>query len=190
MIPSLENFLLQFISLDENERSIITSYFTQMSVKKGDIILKAGEVCSDFIFIEKGGIRMYYYSGDSEISAWFSLANSVAMEVHSFITQTPSICYLQAIDDSELYILSKDDLVRLYELQPKMQEFMRKMWEAALALIIPRFSSLQNESAEERYKALLDNSELMQQIPQKYLASFIGVTPTSLSRIRKKLSRN
>ena len=176
--------------MDAKECAVITSYFNQISVKRGDIILIAGEVCSSFMFIEEGGIRMYYYSGDSEISAWFSLANSVAMEVHSFITQTPSICSLQAIEDSELYVLAKSDLERLYEQQPKMQEFMRKMWEAALALIIPRFSSLQNESAEERYKDLINNSELMQQIPQKYLASFIGVTPTSLSRIRKKLSLN
>ncbi|MCK6609293.1 MAG: hypothetical protein L6Q46_13490 [Flavobacterium sp.] len=64
---------------------------------------------------------------------------------------------------------------------------MRKIWEAALIMVIPRFSSLQNDTAEKRYLELMKNPELMRQIPQKYLASFIGVTPTSLSRIRKKI---
>lgn len=130
---------------------------------------------------------MYYLSEDLEISAWFSLQHSLAMEVQSFISGSPSICYLQAIEDSEIFSLSKSKLEQLYTVQPKTQEWMRKIWEAALVLVIPRFSSLQNDTAEKRYLDLLKNPELMQQIPQKYLASFIGVTPTSLSRIRKKI---
>jgi CRP-like cAMP-binding protein len=187
MTSELNNFIKSFVDLTDKELFSITSAFTPKTIKKGTYLLKAGEICKDFVFIKTGCIRMFYISGSIEISAWFSLNNSLAMEVQSFITQAPSICYLQTIEDSEIYTLSKTKLEVLYRTQPKTHELMRKIWEAALVLVIPRFSSLQNDTAEKRYLELMKNAELMRQIPQKYLASFIGVTPTSLSRIRKKI---
>lgn len=189
MTTELNTFIKSIVDLNEKELLTISSCFTPRSIKKGKYLLKAGEVCKDLVFVKTGCIRMFYLSGEIEISAWFSLKNSIAMEIQSFISQTPSICYLQAIEDTEIYSLSKTKLENLYNKEPKTQELMRKIWEGALVLTIPRFSSLQNDSAEKRYLDLLKNPELMSQIPQKYLASFIGVTPTSLSRIRKKMKR-
>lgn len=187
MTSELNTFLKSFVDLTDKELLSITSSFTLKKIKKGKYLLKAGEVCKDLIFVKTGCIRMFYLSDDLEVSAWFSLNSSLAMEVQSFISQTPSICYLQAIEDSEIFILPKTKLEHLYHSQTKTQELMRKIWEAALVLVIPRFSSLQNDTAEKRYLDLLKNPDLMKHIPQKYLASFIGVTPTSLSRIRKKI---
>lgn len=187
MNSELDNFIKSFVDITDKELFNITSCFIPKKIKKGKYLLKAGDICKDFIFVKTGCIRMFYLSGPVEISAWFSLNNSVAMEVQSFISQTPSICFLQTIEDSEIYTLSKTNLETLYLTQPKTQELMRKIWEATLVLVIPRFSSLQNDTAEKRYLDLMKNPELMRQIPQKYLASFIGVTPTSLSRIRKKI---
>jgi len=187
MTSELDNFIKSIVDLTEKELFSITSSFTPKTIKKGRYLLKAGDICKDFIFIKTGCLRMYYLSDSIEISTWFSLSNSMAMEVQSFITQTPSICFLQTIEDSEIYTLSKTKLEDLYRTQPKTQELMRKIWESALVLVIPRFSSLQNDTAEKRYLELMKTPELMRQIPQKYLASFIGVTPTSLSRIRKKI---
>lgn len=130
---------------------------------------------------------MYYFSGDTEVSAWFSLPGSIAMEVHSFISGTPSECSLHAINNCEVLVLPKSTLEQLYSKYPVVHELMRKIWEEALLLVIPRFLSLQNDSAEQRYLQLLQQPELLHNIPQKYLASFIGVTPTSLSRIRNNI---
>jgi len=185
----LNNFIKQFVQVSDNELLEISSRFSGKRIAKDEYLLKAGEVCRDFIFVKSGCIRMFYLSNTIEISAWFTLSNSVAMEIQSFITGGPSICYLQAIEDSEVYILPKTKLEQLYKANPTTQELMRKIWEISLAMVIPRFSSLQNDSAEKRYMDLMKNPELMQAIPQKYLASFIGVTPTSLSRIRKKISK-
>lgn len=187
MAAELNLFIRSFVDLTDKELLSITSCFIPKTVKKGKYLLNAGDICKDFIFVKTGCIRMFYLSDQIEVSAWFSLDNSIAMEIQSFLSQSPSICHLQSIEDSEIYILSKTKLEDLYITQPKTQELMRKIWEAALVMVIPRFSSLQNDTAEKRYLNLIKNPELMQQIPQKYLASFIGVTPTSLSRIRKNI---
>ncbi len=187
LTATLSDFIKNFIDVSEDELNEITEAFKYKKIKKNSYLLRQGEVRRDFVFVASGCIRMYYMSGDMEISAWFSLRNSVAMEIQSFIAGTPSICFLQTIEDSEVWILSKIQLEELYTAQPKMQELMRKIWEAALVMVIPRFSALQNDTAEKRYLDLMNNPELLQQIPQKYLASFIGVTPTSLSRIRKQI---
>jgi CRP-like cAMP-binding protein len=175
MMDNLNSFIKRFIDIDNEELLKITGAFKRRMIRKDEYLLREGEVCKDLVYVKSGCIRMYYLSDKIEVSAWFSLSDSLAMEVQSFISETPTICYLQAIEDSEVFTLSKS------------QELMRKIWEAALVMVIPRFSSLQNDSAEKRYLDLLNNPELFQQIPQKYLASFIGVTPTSLSRIRKKI---
>jgi CRP-like cAMP-binding protein len=95
--------------------------------------------------------------------------------------------YLQAIEDSEIWYLPKTELLQLYKTHPVMQEMMRKFWEDAVLNLIERFTALQTDSAEKRYLDILHKPPYIQKIPQKYLASFIGVTPTSLSRIRKKI---
>jgi len=190
MNNDLHTFLSQFVNFSPNELEAISAQFITRTIKKNAFLLKAGEVSKDFIFVKSGCIRMYYLSNGIEISAWFSLNQSIAMEVQSFISQCPSVCYLQATEQSEVAVLQRSRLEKLYQVEPKMQELMRKIWEAALVLVIPRFLSLQNDSAEKRYLDLIQNPELIQQIPQKYLASFIGVTPTSLSRIRKKIAKH
>ena len=85
--------------------------------------------------------------------------------------------------------MPKIELNKLYQTHPKMQEMMRKFWEDVILHLLERFTALQRDSAEKRYLDLLNKPELLQTIPQKYLASFIGVTPTSLSRIKKNITK-
>lgn len=190
MHEDLHTFLSTFVHFTPIELEHISSHFTTRVIKKNSYLLKAGEVCKDFIFVKSGCIRMYYLSNGIEISAWFSMHHSIAMEVQSFISQSPSVCFLQATEQSEVSVLQRSKLENLYYTEPKMQELMRKIWEPALVLVIPRFLSLQNDSAEKRYLDLIQNPDMIRHIPQKYLASFIGVTPTSLSRIRKKIAKH
>lgn len=138
--------------------------------------------------MDKGCLRLYHLNDGVETSVWFAFAPSSAIEISSFISGHPSDYSLQAIEDSEVLYLPKTELEVLYKQVPKMQEMMRNFWEDAILNLLERFTALQKDSAEKRYLDLLEKPEYLNKIPQKYLASFIGVTPTSLSRIRKLIS--
>lgn len=157
-------------------------------VRKNDCVLQQGDVCKDLVFVQRGCLRLFYLKEDIEISVWFAFHHSSAIEIYSFISEKPSNYFLQAIEDSEIRYLPKTELHKLYQQHPKMQEMMRKFWEDVILNLLERFTALQNDSAEKRYLDLLGKPDYLKAIPQKYLASFIGITPTSLSRIRKKIT--
>jgi CRP-like cAMP-binding protein len=189
MTSELKKFITGYINLSDPELEAINGKFKKKTVKKNDYLLRQGEVCTDLVFVQNGCLRLYYIADGIEISVWFSFEHSSAIEIYSFISQTPSEYFLQAIEDSEILYLPKPVLDELYETHPKVQELMRKFWEDVVINLIDRFTALQKDSAEQRYRDLLKKPSYLQKIPQKYLASFIGVTPTSLSRIRKLISK-
>lgn len=185
---NLKKFITKYVSLSEVDLEDIASKFIQKTIKKNDYLLKQGNTCKDLAFVQKGCLRLYYIKDDIEVSVWFAFPQSSAIEIYSFISENPSNYFLQAIEDSEVLYLPKTDLNKLYHSQPKMQEMMRKFWEDVILNLVNRFTALQTDSAEKRYLDLLDKPDYFATIPQKYLASFIGVTPTSLSRIRKQIT--
>ena len=187
MIPALSKFLLQYAKIDDADLRIITSKFQKRILKKNQHTLKAGQICSDIIFVETGCLRLYYIEEGVEVSVWFSFNDSSAIEIYSFVSEKPSNYYIQAIEESTIWYLPKTRLKGLYNRYPKMEELMRKFWEDVILNLLDRFTALQRNTAQERYQELLTKPAYMQRIPQKYLASFIGVTPTSLSRIRRKI---
>ena len=187
MTTELKIFLSKYVTLPDTELEEIAGKFKSKTVKKNSYLLRQGDTCRDLVFVQKGCLRLYYVKEDIEVSVWFAFPHSSAIEIYSFISENPSDYFLQAIEDSEVLFLSKTELNKLYQHYPKMQEMMRRFWEDVILNLINRFTALQKDSAEKRYLDLLEKPAYMETIPQKYLASFIGVTPTSLSRIRKKI---
>lgn len=190
MSTDLKIFLSKYVSLSDVELDDIAVKFKSKTVKKNNYLLRQGHTCRDLVFVQKGCLRLYYLKDDIEVSVWFAFQQSSAIEIYSFISENPSNYFLQAIEDSEVLYLSKAELNKLYQHQPKMQEMMRNFWEDVILNLINRFTALQTDSAEKRYLDLLNKPAYLETIPQKYLASFIGVTPTSLSRIRKQIIKN
>ena len=190
MNTDLEKFITKYVNLSEAELEVITSKFKTKEVKKNAYLLRQGDICKDLVFVQKGCLRLYYLKEDIEVSVWFAFQHSSAIEIYSFISENPSNYFLQAIEDSEVLYLSKTELDKLYQHQPKMQEMMRNFWEDVILNLIDRFTALQKDPAEKRYLDLLNKPAYLETIPQKYLASFIGVTPTSLSRIRKQILKS
>ncbi|HMG66783.1 MAG TPA: Crp/Fnr family transcriptional regulator [Chitinophagaceae bacterium] len=190
MNSNLKTFISKYVALSDVELEDISNKFKSKIIKKHDYLLKRGDTCKDLVFVQKGCLRLYYMKDDIEVSVWFTFPLSSAVEIYSFISENPSNYFLQAIEESEVLYLPKTELNKLYQYQPKMQEMMRNFWEDVILNLVNRFTALQTDSAEKRYLDLLAKPAYFEKIPQKYLASFIGVTPTSLSRIRKQIIRN
>ena len=190
MSSNLKKYISRFVTLSDDELQEVSGKFKRKPIKKNDHILRQGDTCKDFVFVDKGCLRLYYLKDGIEVSVWFAFQPSSAIDVYSFISEKPSDYFLQAIEDSEVLYLPKTELKKMYQTHPKMQEMMRNYWEAVLLDLISRFTALETDSAEKRYLDLINNTDYLATIPQKYLASFIGVTPTSLSRIRKKIIKD
>ncbi len=189
MNSELKTFLSQYVSLSDYEWEEITNKFKSKVLRKNDFLLREGDTCNDLVFVQSGCLRLYYLKEDIEVSVWFAFPQSSAIEIYSFISGNPSNYFLQAIEDSEIHYLSKTELNKLYKSHPGTQEMMRNYWEDVILTLIERFTALQKDSAEQRWLDLLNKPAYLKKIPQKYLASFIGVTPTSLSRLRKQITR-
>ncbi|MCB0687399.1 MAG: cyclic nucleotide-binding domain-containing protein, partial [Saprospiraceae bacterium] len=149
MKSNLKNFLAQYARFSDLELEKITAEFKNRAYKRNQFLLREGDVCKDLIFVEKGCVRLFYLKDDVEISVWFAFQHSSAIEIHSFISETPTDYFLQAIEDSTVYFLPKTKLQKLYQAYPQMQEMMRNFWEDVILNLLSRFTSLQKESAEK-----------------------------------------
>jgi len=183
----VKEFIERYGGLSEKGEGDLTNKFKFKHVKKGELLLLQGEVCRHIFLVSKGCLRLYYIADDIEITVWFSFESNSAIELSSFLSEAPSAYFMEAIEDSEVLSLSKFELTKLYKKHPEIEGLIRVFWEDVILNLLKRFTALQKDSAEKRYLNLLKQPKYLQRIPQKYLASYIGVTPTSLSRIRRNI---
>jgi CRP/FNR family transcriptional regulator, anaerobic regulatory protein len=183
----LENYILRYCPLNNEDLTTVLSKFTTKTISRKHHLLKQGQVCREFVYVAKGLFRQYFKDiHDKEITSWISFENTPATELASFLSQQPAKFYIQALEDSEVAAISYADLQELYLILPAFQEFGRKLAEKILVGAINRTVSFQKETAAQRYNMLLQRPEYFQRVPLKYLASMIGITDTSLSRLRRK----
>ncbi|MEZ4848081.1 MAG: Crp/Fnr family transcriptional regulator [Bacteroidia bacterium] len=160
--------------------------FQRKIIAKKDFLVRPGDLCDFLVFIDKGLFRVYYYDLEGkEITSWFSFEHGMVTDMLAFYTNQKATFYVEALEDSEVFMITKEQLEELYAVNPEYREFGRRFAEEALAMMMGRSMSLQTLNATERYEELLANPEFMLKIPLKYLASYLGITDTSLSRIRK-----
>ena len=183
----LFDFISKYISLSEDEKGEILSLDIFRSLKKGTILLKEGQRSQDEYFVLKGCIRKYYIiDGEEKTTDFFTELE--CLTPHCAINNTSSEYYVSCVEDTLLTIGNKDLGVELFNKSPKIQ-LMSKLWaEEILAKQQIDFDEFKTSSIEQRYHNLLQNRpDLIQRVPQHQLASYLGIKPPSLSRLRARI---
>lgn len=170
--------------------ALVEAFSTTRMLKRQELLVQPGQQTSFLAYLNAGACRVYFYNENAdEITTWFSFQGEFVTDLLAYYKGTPAAFYVEAIEPAELLIAQKETLEKCYAESPDFQEFGRKFAEEGMVLLMERMMSLQTKSATERYLELLEQPEFMAQIPLKYLATYLGVTDTSLSRIRKNLAR-
>lgn len=179
------------VTLTESEKELFCSLLRPKKLRKRQYLLQEGDVSRYETFVDKGLLRTYYLDDNGiEHIIQFSMENWWTNDLVSFNTGKPSKLSIDALEDSELFQLDKPGMELLFERVPKFEKFYRLQFQNALIAISNRLISHLAESAEERYLELVGHCNGMDdRIPLKYIASYLGVTPEFLSRLRRKLAK-
>jgi len=180
----------QSTGINGSELDILLSRFEERIVKKKTAILKSGKIAKEVYLVIEGCLRLYYEKDGEDLSAYFFTEGMFAGAYDSFTSQQPSRHSIEAIEDSTVLVISYVDWMTLFEEFPWMNEFVRKVIERRFIALHQLFTSYILDSPEERYMHLLKNyPDLINRVPQHQLATFLGITPVSLSRIRNRVSK-
>jgi len=186
-LEAFRTFIEQYVSITNDEWKIISSKFISKTFKPGDLLLKNGQVCNHLFFLETGLLRFFIWKDGETTTKFFTEAPYIFTSQRSFSQRLPSKENIEALEDSLVRQISYNDQKELLKI-PVWNTLARKITQEVQFFTENILEELQNSTAEERYKLLLENrSELLMRVPLKYLASYLGVTPQSLSRIRRKV---
>lgn len=191
----MENKLIYYFNkwtvISEEEEKLIRSAFEPVSIKKKKDLLVPGEVCKYTYFIVQGCLRSYFVDDKgTEHIYQLRLDNNWISDLESFFSQRPSKYYIEALEDSQLLQISFDRLNKLYTEVPGLERYFRILFQKAYINALERLNATMWESAVDRYNDMLaEHKDIFQRVPLVYIASYLGIAPESLSRIRKKAAR-
>jgi CRP-like cAMP-binding protein len=185
---ALRRFMAKFESFDQNEINAIIEKTDVESFSKGTVILKEGEVCTRCYFVLTGCIRQYQIvNGEEKTSAFFT-EGQASVQYSSYLKGSQSEYYLSCVEDCTLIVGTREQEQKLHKQYPKLVHLIHTLMPQDYSKVEDRLSSMINSSPEERYLNLIKNQpELLARVPLNQIASYIGVTPESFSRIRKRI---
>ena len=181
----LLQYFRNFNLLSKEAEKAIAEISTIVTIKKNKDLQPIGHTCKTIYFIKKGAARIYYFKDGIDITESFFFENSIIARVESLFTGKPSRKAIQILDDAEIIAINANQLFKLYDTFPEIERLFRKIFEAAYVETVNRIEGIQFHTAEERYKALINEApNVLQRVNLKYVASYLGITQVSLSRIR------
>jgi CRP/FNR family transcriptional regulator, anaerobic regulatory protein len=184
-MENLINYLHTIYPLSDSLREHLLEILQIKEFTKNDFLLRAGNTCRHIFFIESGLVRCYYTKEGEDISCWFMKEGDVVVSVESFFGQRPSYESIQAMEDTTAYSIGWQQLQSIYRRFPEFNFTGRVLTEKYYTLSERRLYSMRQQRATDRYECLLNDApELINRIPVKYLASYLGISRETLSRIR------
>ena len=183
---TLTDHIKTLVSIPDNELMEIANSFQVKMLDKDDFLLKAGQYCDSYYFVEKGAFRIYTNVNGKEITSWFAFKDFFFTELESYSNKSQSRYYIQAIEKSSILYISSKSMDNLMDKYPKWNDFVRKTWEYTFVKLQQVILSFQAQSAKKRYEDLFSYPDFIQKTRQSDLASMIGITKSSLSRLRRR----
>lgn len=183
------DYVLQFGSLNQHQIDLVTAKATELTVIKEAYFSEAGSVSRQFGFVLEGILRVCYYNNKGvEITKYFIDENNIVVDLTSFDNEIPSTAYVQAITDCTIVVFSKQDWKELSATIVGWDAIVHKIISKALLLKVERISPLITSDAKTAYLLFMEKyPHLINRIPLSYVAAYLGITQSSLSRIRKSI---
>ena len=189
-IESLINIITSHAKFSEFDIEIIKSKFIYNKFKQKDYILTEGHVSTYIHYVLKGLVRVFYLREGKEVTTYLSSDNGFVSSYPSFINQSKSFENIQCLETTETFSINHKDMQELYEVIPQWQKIGRILSEQNLLCFADRLLKLQSIPAKEKYQEFLKTAseKIIQRTPLIHIASYLGITPESLSRIRSEIS--
>lgn len=177
-----------FQALSQESKELIQGLIQFKTFGKNEEIQSIGATCKTIYFVLAGSARIYYLKDGVEVTEYFAFENDLIVRAESLFTGKPSLKAIQSLEESQVMAISSEALFRLFEDHLEIERLFHQLVLKSYLESLKRLENLQFLTAEERYrKLLMDHPEIIQKIPLKYIASYLGITQVSLSRIRSSL---
>ena len=188
---SIREKVLQYSLVNDEDLDNLIDAFKELKIKKGDFLFKEGEMVEHFYYVDKGILLFYRLIDGVEKVIEFYLENEFTTDLFSYTRVEPTVCSVKALEDVVVQMIPKKIIDDMYDQSMDLQRFGRKLILAEYMKLIVRSSNKDILSNEERYLRLMDRRhDLSQRVPQYMIASYLGLTPVGLSKIRKRLSKH
>lgn len=187
-MTELEQYIQTSFGIIEKDELIkISELFEYSKLKKGDYLLETGEKCNKLSFVQSGLLRMFAFVDGNEITQWIATKGYFSTDLASFIYENSSRLSIQAIVDTEVYSITKENYDRIGDIVPQWHPLEKQFLINCFIALEDRVFSHLSMTAEQRYLLFFENNKaLFNQVPLQYIASMLGMTPETFSRIRKK----
>lgn len=190
-LQPLRDYYKQLLpTMTDESWNLCEQLVTIRTFKKGEMILREGMVCNNVSFINYGSVRMYFViDGKEKITSFCNELNYIS-DYRSFLTREPSRIYLQALEATELVDTSYEGLQLLYDKVPEANKLGRLIAERLFIEMSDGADTEKNETIDVRYRKIMDEHPwLMQRVPQYMIASYLGITPEALSRVKARMNK-
>lgn len=188
-MTELETYIKSFFGASREELRTIASFFKADEMRKGDFFVKEGAYCKRLSFVREGFLRTFVETDQKEVTQWITSPQYFVTELASFMFRVPSRWNIKALTDCSLYTISESDYHQMSHHVPKWHQIEKLFMAKCFSMMEDRIMGFLSMPAEERFKELFHfQPELFNQVPLQYLASMIGMTPETFSRLRKKTS--